>query len=249
LGDRYWLTERAFYSTVQNECEAAYELLSDQTSRNLFVAILRLRLLGDCSTLPKPQTENQYFPLDLPAYEQPLRFIDCGAYQGDCIEQILSRNLELEAVAAFEPDDANYVKLTQFVTVHRSALPNKVYLFPCGVDGTARKVRFSSGQGVASRVDNTGDTLIQCAAIDEALPGFSPNFIKMDIEGAELSALWGARRTILEHRPALAVSLYHKPAHLWQLPLLVANWYGNQAKYYLRSHGCNGFELVLYVRT
>jgi hypothetical protein len=101
---------------------------------------------------------------------------------------------------------------------------------------------------VASRVDSTGDTLIQCAAIDEALPGFSPNFIKMDVEGAELSALWGARRTILEHRPALAISLYHTAAHLWQLPLLAASWYGNGAKYYLRSHGCNGFELVFYVR-
>ena len=69
----------------------------------------------------------------------------------------------------------------------------------------------------------------------------------MDIEGAEFGALWGARKTIARHRPALAICLYHRPEHLWQIPLLVNEWYGGRARLFLRAHCYNGFELVLYV--
>ena len=39
------------------------------------------------------------------------------------------------------------------------------------------------------------------------------DFIKMDIEGAEPKALIGAERTIREHRPQLAISVYHDLKH------------------------------------
>ena len=45
------------------------------------------------------------------------------------------------------------------------------------------------------------------------------DFIKMDIEGAELSALKGAKETILSDRPQLAVSLYHNPTDYFEIPL------------------------------
>ncbi len=51
--------------------------------------------------------------------------------------------------------------------------------------------------------------------------GISPNFIKMDIEGAELDALHGARETIVRCRPKCAICIYHKWEHRWQIPLLL----------------------------
>lgn len=44
------------------------------------------------------------------------------------------------------------------------------------------------------------------------------DFIKMDIEGAEMAALAGAANTIREFRPRLAISGYHKPEDLWEIP-------------------------------
>jgi FkbM family methyltransferase len=44
------------------------------------------------------------------------------------------------------------------------------------------------------------------------------NFIKMDIEGAEMDALEGASRIIREFKPRLAISTYHKNEDLWEIP-------------------------------
>ena len=159
---------------------------------------------------------------------------------------MVAKQISVEAIDAFEPDPANFVKLAQYVQTNAAALPDTVCLFPCGVDAATTQVRFSSGQGTSSHASTTGDTVIQCVSLDEALPKFRPNLIKMDIEGAEYAALWGARHLIAEHRPALAICLYHRPEHLWQIPLLVKQLTGGGGKYFLRSHSLNGWELVFY---
>ena len=47
------------------------------------------------------------------------------------------------------------------------------------------------------------------------------DYIKADIEGAELDALDGAYKTIQKFKPRLAISAYHKPNHLWEVPLKI----------------------------
>jgi FkbM family methyltransferase len=44
------------------------------------------------------------------------------------------------------------------------------------------------------------------------------DFLKLDVEGAELAALKGAEGVLEEHRPKLAVALYHHPEDLTQIP-------------------------------
>lgn len=48
------------------------------------------------------------------------------------------------------------------------------------------------------------------------------DFVKLDIEGAEPQALRGARGVIARDRPQLAVCIYHRKEHLYELPLLIA---------------------------
>jgi len=55
----------------------------------------------------------------------------------------------------------------------------------------------------------------------------------------------GARQTVVEHRPSLAICLYHCPEHLWQIPSLLRDW-DLGYRFYLRAHCFNGLELVLY---
>lgn len=49
------------------------------------------------------------------------------------------------------------------------------------------------------------------------------DFIKLDVEGAELGALKGAMDTIWRFKPKLAVSLYHNPDDLFDLVLFIRN--------------------------
>jgi len=245
LGTRYWLTHRDFYRPLSAPIAAARALWADDKSRAVFDGIMAFRLTGDYAALDKPDLEAQYFPPDLPAWPHPLRLIDCGAYDGDTLRQVRGLGLTLEAYAAFEPDPGNFSKLAREIDATPSGAPALAALWPCGAWSHGCQLRFSSGHGSGSAVNAQGDTVIQCTALDDALPSFAPNLIKMDIEGAELPALLGAVRTIRTHRPGLAICLYHEPAHLWQIPLLVAGW-SLGYRFYLRCHYHNGFELVLY---
>lgn len=271
LGNRFWLTSRAYYKSFETFIEEAFNLWEDDASKNLYRAIMKFRLTAAYDALPKPDVEHQYFPPDLPAWQTPLRFVDCGAFVGDTLSYLIKNDIPIESVAAFEPDQGNFGKLSRFVRNNLTCLKN-VALWPCGVHSSTRLMRFSSGKGETSLMTANGDVAIRCLSLDDAIPDFAPTLIKMDIEGAEYEALLGARDIIAKYRPGLAISLYHRPADLWRIPLLIneiIEGRGTNAlsecmhsadlkrlctespsignyKYFLRSHGFNGFDLIMY---
>ena len=51
--------------------------------------------------------------------------------------------------------------------------------------------------------------------------GIVINFIKADIEGAEMSMLRGATRIIKKHSPTIAICLYHKKDDFWEIPSFI----------------------------
>ena len=237
---RYWLAPRSFYRRREREIAATELVLGDASSRAWFNQVLTFRLTGDYSQLPAPSPADQYTPGDLPRWQDPMRFIDCGAFNGDTVAALAKVGYAFEAIAAFEPDPGNFAALAQRVGSHGPA-----FCFPCGVADATRQVRFQAGNGMASHESNEGNVIIQCVSIDEALAGFRPTYLKMDIEGAEPEALKGARDTIARSRPALAISLYHYPQHLWEIPLLIAGWnLGYRLE--IRGHSHSSFDTVLY---
>ncbi|HYD40128.1 MAG TPA: FkbM family methyltransferase [Anaeromyxobacter sp.] len=70
--------------------------------------------------------------------------------------------------------------------------------------------RLEAGAGPVTTV--TIDDLVRERGLERV------DFIKLDIEGAELDALAGAEQTIRRHRPRLAICAYHKPEDLGVLP-------------------------------
>lgn len=239
LTDRYWLAPSVFYVDKQEEIAAARGLMADIQSQRWFDATLKLRTEADYQSLPAPRPSEQYVPPDLPRWKQPMRLVDCGAYDGDSIEVFRNSGYDIEAVVAFEPDTANYAKL-----IARFDNLNAVFL-PCGTSSKAEVIHFSAGLGVASRAGEGAETSIQCVAIDDAFPSFAPTLIKMDVEGAEPSALQGAERTIRCYSPELAISVYHRPEHLWEIPLWLSKL-DLGYKMYLRGHSHSSYDLVLY---
>lgn len=243
LGTRYWLTKRDYYLPFKSAISEAESIWADEASQSLYTSIIQFRIEGDYSLLPRPDLANQYFPPTIPAWKTPLRFIDCGAYDGDTLQNIDKLHIPIEALAAFEPDQANFQRLVKYV--QEKQIQN-TFLWPCGVYSFATQLKFSSGHGEASVISQDGLITIQCVSLDESVSDFKPTLIKMDIEGAEIEAIHGAQKIIQKIQPGLAISAYHLPSHIWEIPLLIKHMMPDAYKYYLRAHGFNDFDVVLY---
>ena len=178
----FWLERKEWFRARQRELLECLAWWADDRSRSLFIELVQFRLSHDPQLLRTPDRDGQYFPADLPPFREPLRFIDGGAYIGDSLPALFSR--QVEALAAFEPDTVNFSKLAETVK-QLPTPPREIALFPCGLDETTGIRRFTSGQSAASALSDAGDTVIQVAAIDDVLPAFAPTYIKLDIEGSQ----------------------------------------------------------------
>lgn len=236
---RYWLSPRRVLLDNRPQIEQLHELLGDDLSRSWLEKVVTFRLTGAYSTLPPPCLQDQYVPAGLPRWPDPLRLIDCGAYDGDTLELLKHQGYSFEALLAFEPDPCNFSKL-----ILHCPDTERVVL-PCGVGASNEMVTFSAGGGEGSHISQEGGTTIQLLRIDDCFPQFRPNLIKMDVEGAELAALAGLAATLRKYRPCLAISLYHRPADLWEIPLLLHSW-GLGYRLFLRGHYYSSFDTVLY---
>lgn len=244
LEPHFWLTKRAHVLENRDRVKAGWDLLADDHSRQVFLDSICLRISFDLRLLREPTWGQQYLTDDLPRPRMPLRFIDGGAFTGDTIESLLERGATFESLAAFEPDSANFRKLRETVRSRRDAF-NDVSLWPCGTSDSTRLASFRTGQGAGSAVVDDGDVHVQLVALDEVLPNFSPTYIKLDIEGSELDTMRGGAEMIHRDQPSLAVCVYHRPDHLWEIPLYMRQLLPSH-QIALRYHTYQAFELVAY---
>lgn len=248
-GPHYWAAPRSFFERHREALIRALSRFDEPQSQAAFVDALRLRLLGAAHSPLAPTLSDQYAPLSLPALGGSLRLIDCGAFNGDSLLKIHARE-RVEAIAAFEPDPAPIAALRRVC----DAIAPNARIFQAGVWSHDCSLRFDPigpGSGSFTEFSSADERSSPAFSIDSLIERgeipFAPNFIKMDIEGAEAKALQGALHTLRSHRPALALSADHQPADLWAL----ADWLESLElgyRFYLRSHGHNGFDLVLYAR-
>jgi len=106
------------------------------------------------------------------------------------------------------------------------------------------------GPASRARTEPTGDLdlSVKALSIDDfvrkrGLPRV--DFIKMDIEGAELKALKGAVRTIKRHRPRVAISLYHSLDDLVEIPQFLSS-FNLGYKFYLDHFTIHREETILF---
>jgi FkbM family methyltransferase len=71
------------------------------------------------------------------------------------------------------------------------------------------------------------------------------SFIKLDVEGAEMASLRGARESIRRFKPKLAISLYHKPNDLFEIILYIKQEFPFYSCY-IDHYTIHAEETVLY---
>ena len=104
------------------------------------------------------------------------------------------------------------------------------------------------GSAVRETPIGTSDLQISALSIDDFVKWNEVpkvDFIKMDVEGAELSALKGALATIRKYRPNLAIAVYHKLNDLVQIPLFLSSL-NLGYKFYLDHFTIHSEETVLF---
>jgi FkbM family methyltransferase len=242
------------------EVHRAASLWADDSSRREYLNHVRWRALGDQDALRPPVDEQQYFLDSLYRIDDHEVFVDCGAYIGDTAEQVIRSNPAFSRIVAIEADPGNFDRLTKWIDTLAAPVASRISALNVAVGAKRAKLRFEASGSVSARLATDGNVVVECIPIDhlvsEGGPTFikmdddllceaGPSFIKMDIEGAELDALEGARRSIQTHRPILSICVYHKQDDLWRIPLFI-NALVEGYRLFLRPHDVDGWELVCY---
>lgn len=233
----FWLAPRIVTLLKSEDAHACLDAFQDDLSRHYFCSTLAFRLLGE--KLPKNEAD-QYAPVSIPALPEPLKWIDCGAFTGDTLDFFKAKNIYSDWCMAFEPDPENYKTLAL-------KYRGKATLIPCGVSDSMQTITFTpdGASGTFIGKSQPHSVTIQLTSIDDMLGSQDINFFKMNIEGAELLALNGAKQTIRSYQPRLAIATYHHPFHMWDI-IYTLKQIGFKGSYMLRPHAHNTFDTVLY---
>ncbi len=182
----------------------------------------------------------QYYPCGVFTLHDEEIFVDAGAYDGNTVIDFAKKSgYKYNKIYAFEPDRDLFLK-TQKNTLH---LPN-IELFERGLWDVAETMHFTEGEGSNKISSGTGSTTIETVFLDNILTN-GCTFIKLDIEGAELKALKGAKNIIQNYKPKLAICVYHKNEDIIDIPLYIMSL-APEYKLYIRHHSNLAGETVLY---
>jgi len=198
------------------EIEEVYESLADDRSRRIYANLINFKISGNPLYLTKVvDTKEQIWNHVIKPTNHEI-YVDLGAYNGDSIREMLEYSRgKYHRIIAVEPDKKNYKKLVKFVGDTPS-----VQCYQCTAWCLDTVLPYSGKSSRQSTLTGDGIT-IQARAVDSLLAGNPVTLIKMDVEGAEREALWGASRSIVRFAPKLMVSLYHRNEDIYELPLLV----------------------------
>lgn len=224
------------------------------TDRNVIIGVnsgaqeikTQLNNMGIIQGVFMPQKEwwlgkyNQYFDLDIVKFSEQEVFMDGGALDGQDTIRFLDLCSESACAYLFEPDIENFKK-----TKEKFQSYNDVRVIQRGLWDCEETLKFNSGEKENSAISEDGNIEIETAAIDDIETKAPITFIKMDIEGSESKALDGARKAIMQHKPKLAICVYHKPEDIIELPLKILEM-NPEYKLYLRHYSYTDTETVLY---
>ena len=152
--------------------------------------------------------------------------LHAGAWDGEDCDRFMDFFPGLEAVHGFEPQGTARVPAERLERFQRDG---RVRIVPAGLWNEPGRLRLS-GSGMACRLlPNHGSAgeegLVPVTSVDAHVAEHGPaavDYLCLDVEGAEAEALAGASRTLDEHRPQLAVCIYHRKHDIHELPLFLA---------------------------
>ncbi len=177
--------------------------------------------------------------------------VDAGACFGDTALAFAAAVCPNGRVYAFEPL-ANHLEIIRYNVAQNPALADAVRTMGYGLGDVSRRAAppipasvLSPGFALSAIPDQervpveTLDNLVGEGEIQRV------DFVKMDVEGCELRALRGAETTLRRFRPRLAISVYHRPQDMFEIPAFI-HGLGLGYRFYLEHYTIHAEETVLY---
>lgn len=135
--------------------------------------------------------------------------VDAGAFPGDFTVYASRKVGPSGRVIAFEPHPGNFEQLRRVVRNFRC---NNVTVVNKGLWSHDGQLSISSDGGVSATI-GSGELPIHVVSLDQEADRLGlakVDFIKMDIEGAEIRALEGSRKILASNDVWLAIGSYHE---------------------------------------
>ena len=191
-----------------DDLQEVYESLIDETSRRTFCGYWHGRISNQLDKIIHANTPQYFTEGFIP--EPGAIVIDGGVFDGST--SALFADLGCK-VYGFELDRNNFEVAKILAKKKNFTVEN------LGLGSYNHEIKYTSN-GSGSRFDLNGKDTAQIVTLDDYVRDKKiprVDFIKMDVEGAELEVLKGAALTILRFKPILALSAYHKWEDFWEL--------------------------------
>lgn len=235
-------TSEYFFEQNKNRIDKIIEEFADEKSKKAYRNIWFYRNSHERKYLRDIVDKKQYFDKDLIIFDTEEIFVDCGAYKGDTVKEF-KRHLpdgKYKAIYAFEPDKWNYQRLLN--CIHDK---QKDHVYNLGTWNGKGKMRFRGNTEEACMIAEDGESVIYTDTIDDIVLDRYCTYIKMDVEGAELNSLKGAKKTITKSHPRLAISIYHSDSDMLEIVEYLMREYPFY-KFFVRHYTYFAADTVLY---
>ncbi len=173
--------------------------------------------------------------------------LDCGACIGDVSAIFAALVGPRGKVHAFDPEPL-HLRFCALQAALNDGFSERLRLNTLAVTSRSESARTKPATAEQIRPGLRADTAsFDSVSIDDYARDAADriDLIKMDIEGAEMDALRGARDVLSTLAPRLAVSGYHKPSDLWEIPEFIRS---TNPRYLLSfgHHSATPWESVFY---
>ncbi len=245
-GEEYF--DREFYNNNFDAIMSAYESLADEDSKNAFASIISYKLTGKLSYLETAYSskEELYEFIDGKDFQC---IIDAGAYNGDTIRDGKTYFNSLKKVYAIEPDPKTFKKLEKYSVAEYDL---DIECINAAVYNQNGESAFSGSANRNSSISSTvsyqhKENVVKTIAVD-SITNEKIDYIKYDVEGAELEALIGSKRTIREFKPTMLVSAYHRSCDIFTLINFLKQKYNFYDLYLRRLRAVPAWEIDIIAK-
>lgn len=220
--------------------------VSDATSARTLLTLSHYRSTLDTRILDEAIVEDHTQWFDPVVLQMGCSsFLDCGAYDGDTIEEFKLSFPNFVKAIGMEPDP-----LLAKRAIESHARDRRIRIINAAVGDVDGEVQMAMTQGMDGTTSTTSErSLVRMVTLDSILEEFDfnqrPIYLKVDVEGAETKVLQGAVNLISSHKPVIGIASYHRADDLWKITQQISS-IAPGYRFYVRHYTPMTFETVIY---